>query len=79
MTSTGRVRPVTRGCFRTAHLQGLLCGGELGRVDAFDQRDDRAAFISGQLLLVEGGSRFNVASPRGACSRCAAKAGMAHG
>src|SRR5512139_2083077 len=26
----GRVRPVTRGSFQTAHLQGVLCGGEFG-------------------------------------------------
>jgi len=27
----GRVRPVATGCFPAAHLQGLLCGDELGR------------------------------------------------
>ena len=29
--ATDRVHLATRGCFRMARLQGLLCGGELGR------------------------------------------------
>jgi len=30
MSQMGRVHPVTKGCFRTVHREGLLCGGELG-------------------------------------------------
>jgi len=32
MTLQGRVHPLMGDCFRAAHLQGLLCGGEIGRV-----------------------------------------------
>ena len=33
----GRLHPVARGCFRAAHRQGLLCGGQLGRASVMSR------------------------------------------
>jgi hypothetical protein len=30
LSVVGRIRPVTKGRFRMAHRQGMLCGGEPG-------------------------------------------------
>lgn len=50
----GRVRPVTKGCFRTVHGEGPLCGGEVGVASAMTRPvgdTHRPAFVATKQLL----------------------------
>jgi hypothetical protein len=63
-TAEGRLLAVTTGCFQAAHLQGLVCGGELGR-----------ASVTSRPLPVPGRAASNVRSALGS-SRVPASSGF---